>query len=265
MNPYKLIGIGNRGLLTLILLGIFTISLFSIKWDSNIFHSGGTKSILDMLYGLITLDMSPSFLGMALQSSWITLNYAVASISLAVLIGFPLGILGSGILTPSRYSKMWTIYFVRCILSVLRSIHELVWAWFFVVAIGLTPIAAILALAIPYSSILGRIYADIISDVPNDALKSLRASGASEVKILFYGRLPHALPDMLSYTFYRFECGIRSAAILSFIGIRGLGYQIQISLDELLYNQVWTLLIFLILLITIVDIWSSSVRKSLAK
>jgi phosphonate transport system permease protein len=74
-----------------------------------------------------------------------------------------------------------------------------------------------------------------------------------------------ALADMLSYTFYRFECGIRSAAILSFVGIQGIGYQLQLSLDELLYDEVWTLLFILIALIVAVDVWSRLVRRSLTR
>ena len=123
--------------------------------------------------------------------------------------------------------------------------------------------AAILALAIPYGGILGRIYSEILTDVPERPLQALRISGASEVKVLMYGRLAMALPDMLSYTFYRFECAIRAAAIMSFVGIAGLGYQIQLSLDDLLYGQVWTLLTFLVLLILVVDVWSTVVRRRL--
>jgi phosphonate transport system permease protein len=72
-----------------------------------------------------------------------------------------------------------------------------------------------------------------------------------------------AFPDMLSYTFYRFECAIRSAAILSFVGIQGLGYQIQLSLHDLLFNQVWTLMLALVGLVVMVDLWSTRVRRSL--
>jgi phosphonate transport system permease protein len=72
-----------------------------------------------------------------------------------------------------------------------------------------------------------------------------------------------AFPDMLSYTFYRFECAIRSAAILSFVGIQGLGYQIQLSLHDLLFNQVWTLMLALMGLVVVVDLWSTRVRRSL--
>ena len=152
---------------------------------------------------------------------------------------------------------------VRLMLALMRSVHELVWAWLLIVAIGLSPMAAVLALAIPYAGILGRIYAEVLNDVPEAPLQALRASGASEVGVLLYGRLPMALPDMLSYTFYRFECAIRSAAIFSFVGIQGLGYELQLSLDDLLFEQVWTLLFFLVALVVLVDLWSIWVRRSL--
>ena len=67
--------------------------------------------------------------------------------------------------------------------------------------------------------------------------------------------------DMISYTMYRFECAIRSSAIMSFIGLGGLGYQIQLSLADLNYDQVWTYVFFLIALVLLVDIWSNYVRK----
>lgn len=193
------------------------------------------------------------------------MTFAVAGITLAIAIGLPLGVLGSGVLQSPGARRFTTIAAVRLVLGFLRSIHELVWAWLFVVAIGLSPIAGVLALAIPYAGILGRIYAEILVDVPEQPLRALRSSGASEFKVFLYGRLPMALPDMLSYTFYRFECGIRSAAILSFVGITGLGYQIKLSLDDLFYNEVWTLLFFLVGLVVLVDLWSSLVRRSVTR
>tara|TARA_B100001167_G_C16654954_1_gene250445 strand:+ start:77 stop:304 length:228 start_codon:yes stop_codon:yes gene_type:complete len=72
-----------------------------------------------------------------------------------------------------------------------------------------------------------------------------------------------ALPDAIGYTFYRFECAIRAAAIMSFVGIRGLGYEIQLSLNDLLFGQVWTLMLFLVGLVLVVDRWSSTLRRSL--
>ena len=198
-----------------------------------------------------------------MRASWRTVAYAVAGITVALAIGLPLGVIGSGVLNSSPWARRVNQGGVRFVLAFFRSIHELVWAWLFVAALGLSPMAAVLALGIPYGGILGRIYSELLQDVPEEPLAALRRAGASEWRVFWYGRLPMAFPDMLSYTFYRLECGIRSAAILGFVGLGGLGYQIKISLDDLAYNRAWTFLLSLVLLVVLVDLWSTMVRRKL--
>ncbi|MCH7605990.1 MAG: ABC transporter permease subunit [Chloroflexi bacterium] len=253
----------NRRLLSLILAGAFLWSLASIDWRGPLVHTGGASALVNFLAALFPPELSPEFLGLALVASWQTLTYAVAGITLAVLIGFPLGVLASGAVTNSPHIGFKLAVGVRLLLAGLRSIHELVWAVLFVAAFGLSSLTAILALALPYAGILGRIYGEQFNQMPEEPLRALRASGASPFRVFLYGRLPMALPDLVSYTFYRFECGIRSAAIMSFVGIRGLGFEIQISLQDLLFNQVWTLILFLVAMVVLVDLWSARVRRSL--
>lgn len=245
-------------------MGAFLWSLTNVNWSGPLIHTGGVHSALRFLTALFTPDLSPGFLAIGLKASWQTVTYAVAGITLAVALGLPLGIIASG--TVLQDSSPWRrplVASTRLLLGGLRAVHELVWAVLLVAAIGLSPIAAIIALALPYAGILGRIYADLLQDVPQEPLRALRASGASPLRVLLYGYLQMALPDMLGYSFYRFECGIRAAAILSFVGIPGLGFQIQLSMQDLLFSQVWTLLIFLVALIVVVDLWSTRVRRSL--
>ena len=253
----------GRGFLTLLLVAALLWSLTSLSWGSSPVHPGGLGSIGQFFQAAIRPDLSAEFLGLVVGSAWKTVAYAVAGICLAVGLGLPLGILASGVLARSPRIKVPGIAGFRFLLGGMRAVHELIWAWFFVAAVGLSPAAAIFALAIPYAGILGRIYADILNDVPAEPLRALRASGASETKVLLYGRLPMALPDMLSYTFYRFECAIRSAAIMGFVGVGGLGMQIQLSLADLYFDEVWTLLYALVALVLLVDLWSSWVRRYL--
>ena len=254
----------GRGLLTLVLLAAVVWSLLTVEWSSDLVHPGGASSAAELFGSLFTPELSPSFLRIALEASWKTVSFAVAGLTVAVAVGLPLGVLASGVLAPAGRLRWANVVAVRLVLAVLRAIHELVWAWLFIVAFGLSSMTAVLALGIPYAGILGRIYSEILNDQPEAPLRALRSSGASEMKVLLYGRLPMALPDILSYTFYRFECGIRSAAILSFVGIQGLGYQVQLSLADLLYDEVWTLLLFMITLVALVDLWSSLVRRRMA-
>ncbi|MDR6123323.1 phosphonate transport system permease protein [Bacillus sp. SLBN-46] len=255
----------NRFLLTLLLVAIFSWSLFSIKWNADLFHAGGIPTMMQIFEGILHPDLTSEVLLKGLESSWITLAYAVAGMSLAIIYAFIVGVLASGTLTSNRVSRMVSKVFFRGILGFTRSIHELIWAWLFVAAVGLSPFAAIFALAIPYGGILGRIFADMLNDVPQNPIRALKSLGASRIQTLVYGYLPLVWADMISYTMYRFECSIRSSAIMSFVGLGGLGYQIQLSLADLKYDQVWTYVFFLITLVLLVDIWSSFVRKGLTE
>lgn len=251
-------------LLSLLLVGAVIWSLSSIDWDGPLFHTGGASAALRFLLALFPPDLSPVFLGIVFRAIWQTLAFALAGMTIAVVLGLPLGILASGALvSPESRLRGPVVVGVRLLLGAMRSIHELVWAVLFVAAVGLSPLAGILALALPYAGILGRIYADFLVGTPQEPLVALRSSGASSWQLLIYGRLPMCLPDLVSYTFYRFECSIRSAAILSFVGIRGIGYEIQLSLGDLLFSQVWTLLLALLAIVALVDLWSGSVRRSL--
>jgi phosphonate transport system permease protein len=255
----------NRLILSLLLIAVFVWSLFSIQWNSDLFHAGGIPTMLQILKGLIQPDLSAEVLIKGFESAWITLAYAVAGMFLALIYALVVGTLASGTLTSRRISRLTSKIFFRGILGFTRSIHELIWAWLFVAAVGLSPYAAIFALAIPYGGILGRIFADMLNDVREEPITALRAVGASRLQILFYGYLPLIWADMISYTMYRFECAIRSSAIMSFIGLGGLGYQIQLSLADLKYDQVWAYVFFLIALVLLVDIWSNYVRKGLTE
>lgn len=105
--------------------------------------------------------------------------------------------------------------------------------------------------------------ADILNDVSKEPIKALKSSGASKLQLLIYGYLPLAKVDMISYTMYRFECAVRSSTIMSFVGLGGLGFQIQLSLQDLNYNEVWTFMFFLTALVVLIDLWSNVLRNKL--
>lgn len=251
----------KKGFLNLILFLVFLWSLFQIPWGENLIHPGGSVAIRQIFQGMITPDLSAQTLEYAVIASIRTVAYAVTGMSVALLIAMTLGVLASGVLFKEKRRSRVLKSFFRGILGFMRAIHELVWAWLFVAAIGLSPYAAVFALGIPYGGTLGRVFADMLEDVPKEPISSLESAGANKLQVLFYGYLPIAKADMISYGMYRFECAIRSSTIMSFIGLGGLGYQIQMALSDLSYSRVWTYLYFLILLVFLIDLWSNGIRK----
>jgi phosphonate transport system permease protein len=207
-----------------------------------------------------------------LESTLTTVAFAVAGTTLSVFLGLVFGILCSEIFwqlhlpkhragTSARHAGPWLG--VRVVLSVPRAIHEVIWGLFFINILGLNPLVAVLAISIPFAAITAKVFAEILDDTPKEALRALQASGATPGKVLLYGLLTQAFPDLLSYAFYRFECAIRAAAVLGLIGAGGLGYQILLSLQSLRYEQIWTFLYALILLSGLTDAWSSFLRRRL--
>lgn len=253
----------KKGILTILLTLTFIWSLFSVNWNSELIHTGGKYTMMQIFDAFLHPKITGDIIKLGFESAWITLAYAVAGMTLAFIFAFVFGVLASGILFENQASRKVSKGIFRGILGFMRAIHELIWALLFVAAVGLTPFAAIFALAIPYGGNLGKIYADILNDVPKEPIKALKASGASKLQLLIYGYLPMAKVDMISYTMYRFECAIRSSTIMSFVGLGGLGFQIQLSLQDLNYSEVWTFMFFLTALVVLIDFWSNLFRSGL--
>lgn len=253
--------LSRRTTLTLVLVAMLAWSVLQIERDRALVHTGGIVVLLEILGGLLRPTLSAEILGTLARAAWQTVAYAVAGMCLAIAIGFPAGILASGVLVRRPGLRRATMVGARTFLAGTRAIHELVWAFLFVAAIGLSPFVAVFAIGIAYGGILGRIFADLLNDVPEGPIESLRAAGAGRPAMLVYGHLAMALPDMVAYTLYRLECAIRSSAIMSFVGLAGLGFQIEIALADLRYGLVATYLYGLMVIVVAVDAWSSEVRR----
>jgi phosphonate transport system permease protein len=206
-----------------------------------------------------------------------TIQISIWGTLIAVMIGFPLGLLGTNTLTVSgilneaelqgsllRWSARYGAYLLaRGILSLFRCIPEFVWAFMFVRAVGLGPFPGILAIGVAYGGMLGKVYSEIFEAVNDRPLEALQSLGANKLQIFFYGWFPQALPNFVSYTLYRWECAVRASAILGLVGAGGLGQQIEISMRMFNFNEVLTILMILFVMVAAVDYLSARVRALL--
>jgi len=212
----------------------------------------------------------------ALAAARQTVIFAAAAMSLAILIGLPLGFIASAAWWEQdpvlgEAGGRWRRSFVatglhggsRIFIALMRSIHELLWAVLFLAAFGLSHLSAVVAIAIPFGGTLAKVFSEMIDEAPRDSAEALRGVGASQIQVFLFGLLPRALPDFGAYTFYRFECALRSSAILGFFGFPTLGYYIAASFENLYYGEVWTYLYTLFLLVALTDWWSGALRRRL--
>jgi len=153
----------------------------------------------------------------------------------------------------------------RALLGFMRAVPDLVWALLFVAAVGLGPLAGTLALTISYGGVLGRVYADVFEHVDPQPLEALQSTGANRLQIFLRGVWPQAMPHLVAYSLYSFECCVRAATVLGFVGAGGIGYEIGVSMKLFEYGQVLTLLLVLIALLAATDTISRFVRKQSAR
>jgi phosphonate transport system permease protein len=227
--------------------------------------------------GMFPPALGPDFLQLMARPLVETIQISVMGTAIAVVIGFPLGLLATASLTwrgilheRTGQLRRWALGLApyaasRCLLSVFRSIPEYVWAFMFVRAVGLGPFPGVLALGLAYGGMLGKVYSEILEGVNPRPLEALHGAGASKPALVAYGLVPEALPLLVSYTLYRWECAIRASAILGFVGAGGLGQQIELSMRMFQFDEVLTELAMLFVLVAAVDFVSGRIRRRLVR
>lgn len=235
-------------------------------------NGGGWGMVRRFFAGAIHPELSADFLRLTWDATLTTISYAVLGTALSVVLGVVGGVLASQTWWRSRRVAQsrggrrrvgggWLA--ARGALGVPRAVHEAIWALFLINVLGRNPLVGVLAIGLPYGAVTAKVYSELLDETPPAAFRALRRAGVGRVAALAYSLGPQALPDLVSYAYYRFECSIRAATILGFIGAGGLGFQLSLSFQSLRYGEMWTLLYVLILVSGLADLWSRRLRSRL--
>lgn len=251
-------------------LGAIGLSLLQVGlFQQDIFNPNGWPQLWRFVVALFHADLSPEMVLLTWNATLKTLAYAVCGTSLSLVLGSVGGVLCSEIWWATvfldrgrgRAGSFWLG--ARVLLAIPRAIHELLWGLLFLNLWGLDPLTAVLAIALPFGATTAKVFSELLDDTPRQPLLVLLNSGVTPIAAFAYGLFPLAFLNLLSYGFYRFECSIRSAAVLGIIGAGGLGYEILLSLQSLRYEQLWTLFFALFVLNGSVDFVSAWLRRQL--
>lgn len=199
-----------------------------------------------------------------------TVQMAIIALLLSVILAIPLSYITSRnilmILIPGKtiFHELVrkTLYGIGTfIANVFRSVNELVWALIFVSAVGLGPMAGILALGIHTAGVLSKLLSEGNEAIDPGPVEALTNSGAGFIKILAYAVVPQTMPHFISMVLYRFESDVRSASILGFVGAGGIGYYLFDKLRSFENGDVCTILIFIVITVWGLDKISAMIRK----
>ncbi len=233
--------------------------------------SGNLAVIGGFLAAFWPPTLSPDFLALLGRATLETLAMATAGTTLAFVIAVPLAFAATRALSvsrlgpgPGRLRAGLVRRAARLLLMGLRAIPEIVWALLFVRAMGLGPAAGVLALAVTYGGMLGKVYAEILESVDNRPAQALLESGSSRIAALAYGLLPNAAQELASYTVYRWECAVRASVVMGFVGAGGLGQLMDQSMKMLNGGEACSILLVFLALVLLADALSNGLRRLLA-
>ena len=251
-------------LLALAILGCLVVTEFK-PW--TLLDESSLRATRQFLASFFPPAHDAEFLKLMLLSTWQTIAVATAGVTLALAFAMPLALIATRTLSISRIGHGYVARLpkiirnmVRGLLIVLRSIPELVWGLLFVRAIGLGDTAGVLAIALTYCGMMGKVFLEIMESQDARTADTLLINGASRSQAFLYATLPSCLPEMVSYTVFRWECAIRSSVILGFVGAGGLGQQMDLSMRMLAGGQVATMLAAFVALVWIADVISKQLR-----
>ena len=235
-----------------------------------LFSPESLKPTLRFLGDFVPPKVEPQFLLLVAKETWRTVAMATAGIALAIVFAIPLALVSVRSLSQSalrgRMDRLPAVVrlMVRWVLIVLRSVPELIWGLVFVRVVGLGPTAGVFAIALTYTGMLGKVYGDILESSDAQPTQALLRNGSGRLQAFAYALLPQSAAELTSYTVYRWECAIRSSAVLGFVGAGGLGQLMDGSMKMFSGSEVSTILLVFVALVALADQVSAWLRKALA-
>jgi phosphonate transport system permease protein len=242
------------GLLCLTVASFATLDLQFAKF----FSAESMARMGKFLAELTSPTTDPAFLKKLGVATFETLAMSLVGTVLAAALGLLLALPASK--THDGDRALWRTP-TRLVLNALRSIPELMWAALLLIAAGLGPFAGTLALALHTAGVLGRLFAEAIENAPQTAAFALRTRGVKEGRVFLYATLPQVLPQLMSYSLYRWENNIRAAAVLGVVGGGGLGQMLSFHMGLFQMPETSSILIAMMLLVALVDIASYGARR----
>jgi len=188
----------------------------------------------------------------------VTLEIALWGTALAVILAVPCGLASSANIAP-----VWVYQPMRRLMDATRAINEMVFALLFVVAVGLGPVAGVLALFVHTTGILAKLFSEAVEAIDPHPVEGIRATGATPLAEIVFGVLPQVMPLWISYTLYRFESNVRSAAVVGIVGAGGIGALLWDVIRGFQYAQTMAIMIMIIVTVSVLDLISARIRRTL--
>ncbi|MGH3090676.1 MAG: phosphonate ABC transporter, permease protein PhnE [Rubrobacteraceae bacterium] len=243
------------------LVAVVVVGLFVLSARQTGVEPGTLATELPTLFSF-TLELFPPAWGFWSESigpMLETIQIAIISTTVGAVLSIPFGFMAArNVMTSvAGYGA------VRTVLSIFRTLPEIIVAAVFVAAVGLGPLAGVMALILFTFGFVAKLLSESIEAIDPGPPEAIRASGANSAQVAVFGILPQVLPQFLSYSLYSFEVNVRVAVVLGIVGAGGIGQLMLQTFQFLQYDRLSTIIIVIFVAVVLIDYLSNRLRREL--
>lgn len=227
------------------------------------FASKGTEVAYGIVYGIfhpdvnLLLDLSDSGV---LYLLFETVCIAVLGTLIGGILAIPVSFLASENIMPKGVAFVF-----RALILLIRTIPSLVWALVWIRVTGPGAFCGVVTQSICSIGMISKMYITAIEDLDTRILESLDAAGCTRFQKIRYGVLPQLYANFVSTLIYRFDINIKDATTLGIVGAGGIGASLIQCINSRRWSMVGAFLVGMILLMLLIELFSTKVRKRLAR
>jgi len=268
-NPYN--SIWNK-VKNFVPTSLFVLLVIYLCWQSGFVPSRIAEGLGSENLGKTTLikdilnpDLSKSTIFELSEMMLTTIKIGFLGTIFAIVFSLPLGFIAAYNLMGGSVLKRGIFYSTRGVFNIVRAFEAFILLLILASIFGFNELSGILAIGIHSIGMLGKLYAEAIESVDSGPIEAIKAVGGNEFQVVFYGILPQTFPLFISYSLYRFDINVRMAFILGYIGVGGIGTLIFQYIQTLRFHKLSTAFIITLVVISLIDFGSTSIRKYLDK
>ncbi len=241
----------NAAIIALVAWSVEAIVVGDTDW-SRITLAGVAKAAWRFI------DFDASILLSLWEPALETLLMATLATLLGMFMAIPVAWLGANNISP--FGRV-TYTIGRVLMTLSRSVHEVVWALVFVAAVGLGALAGVLAMAVRSIGFISKTVAEAIEDVKTGPIEAMRAVGANRFQVLMFGIVPQVLPVMIGNIIFEWDVNIRRSTIMGLVGAGGLGLALHRQMASYNYGGIATVIAVILVMIIFGEVVSHYARK----
>ena len=266
-NPYD--SIWNK-LKTFVPTALFILLVIYLSWKSGILPSRIAESLsaenlgkTTMIRDILHPDLSKTTIIDLSSKMLTTIKIGFLGTIFAVIFSLPLGFIAAYNLMSGTIPKRTVFYSTRGFFNIVRAFEAFILLLILASIFGFNELSGVLAIGIHSIGMLGKLYAEAIESVDKKPIEAIEAVGGNKLQVIFYGILPQTFPLFIGYSLYRFDINVRMAFILGYIGVGGIGTLIFQYIQTFRFHKLSTAFIITLVVISIIDYISTTIRKRL--